>query len=417
MPHLKIRETPSVKRPGDLAVTLNELANARFTGARGWIREWPTTRLIAYALALGCILCAALGFRSAQAQALGPILGVNAAIGSLSVEQQNAILAQLHAAGVGYIRTGLTPDDKGVDLARRAQAQGIRILWLVQLQYRPGAPSRPWPNAFGVWGGPPLSAADPDQFRKYFEPLLAKLDAAGVTLAGFELGNEINSPMFNADFSLPAENAAHSREFNLEDLSHDPEAQQVAKGYLQYLKLLAVIKDARSRSKLNQRAAIVSAGLVFNEAPQAPRTTRLDAVSAAATLDFMRAHGLDDLADAYGVHTYPSTNDPGSPSAAAARRDRLQKYVLAECRPLGAGGGKPCWITEWGVPNHNASCPPDEKNQIALINETRSNFRSYIAQRRVLGLFYYAWLDTREGFAVYRCDHLTETGRLALAPF
>jgi hypothetical protein len=41
----------------------------------------------------------------------------------------------------------------------------------------------------------------------------------------------------------------------------------------------------------------------------------------------------------------------------------------------------------------------------------------YITQKRVLGLFYYAWLDSREGFAVYRCDHLTETGRLALAPF
>ena len=120
--------------------------------------------------------------------------------------------------------------------------------------------------------------------------------------------------------------------------------------------------------------------------------------------------------DAYGVHTYPWTNDPGDPSAAAGRRDRLQKYVLAECRPQGAGG-KPCWITEWGVPNHNASCPPDEKNQIILINETRSDFRPYVAQRRMLGLFYYAWLDRSEGFAVYRCDHLTETGRLALAPF
>ena len=96
--------------------------------------------------------------------------------------------------------------------------------------------------------------------------LLARLEGAGVTLAGFELGNEINSPMFNEDFSLPAENPSRSREFNLDDLSHDPEAQQVARGYLLYLKLLAVIKDVRSRSKLNQHAAIVSAGLVFNEA-------------------------------------------------------------------------------------------------------------------------------------------------------
>jgi len=351
------------------------------------------------------------------AQEENVVVGVNASMGSQSAEQQNIILAELHVAGVHFIRTGITPDDKGVDFARRAQAQGIHILWLVQLQYRPGAPSRTWPNAFNVWGGPPLSAADPDQFRRYFEPLLAQLEAAGVTLAGFELGNEINSPMFNADFSLPAENPSRSKEFNLGDLSHDPEAQQVARGYLQYLKLLAVIKDVRSRSKLNQHAAIVGTGLVFDEAPEAPRTSRLDAVSASATLDFMRAHGLDDLVDAYGVHTYPWTNDPGNPAAAAGRRERLQKYVLAECRQEGNADGKPCWITEWGIPNHDASCPPHETNQIALVKETRTNLQPYIAQKRVLGLFYYAWLDSREGFAIYRCDHLTETGHLGLAPF
>lgn len=352
-----------------------------------------------------------------HAQEQNVVVGVNASMGSLSIEQQNTILAKLHTAGVHFIRAGITPDAKGVDFARRAQAQGIRILLLVQLQYRLGAPSRPWPNAFNVWGGPPLSAADPDQFRKYFEPLLAMLEAAGITLAGFELGNEINSPMFNADFSLPAENPSRSKEFNLDDLAHDPEAQQVARSYLQYLKLLAVIKDVRSRSKLNQHVAIISAGLVFNEAPEAPRTARLDAVNASATLDFMRAHGLDDLVDAYGVHTYPWTNDPGNPAAVAGRRERLQKYVLQECRPDGSAGGKPCWITEWGIPNHDASCPAQETNQITLVNETRANFRPYIAEKRILGLFYYAWLDSREGFAIYRCDHLTQTGHLALAPF
>jgi hypothetical protein len=198
-----------------------------------------------------------------------------------------------------------------------------------------------------------------------------------VTLAGFELGNEINSPMFNSDFSMPAENPAHSREFNVADLAHDPEAQQVARGYLQYLKLLAVIKDVRSRSRLNQQAVIVSAGLVFNKAPAAPRTARLDAVSATATLDFMRANGLDDLADVYGVHTYPSTDKPGNPATAAGRRERLQKYVLAECRPQGSRPGKPCWITEWGVPNHDASCPPNETRQLTLVDGMRTDFRTY----------------------------------------
>jgi hypothetical protein len=349
------------------------------------------------------------------AMAASPVVGVNAPMGSLTIEQQNINLANLHAAGVHYIRAGITSDDKGIEFARRAQEQGISILWLVQLQYRPGAPIRPWPNEFNTWGGPPLSATDPDQFRKYFEPLLAKLEAANVTLAGFELGNEINSPMFNSDFSMPAETPTQSREFNLEDLSHDLEAQQVAKGYLQYLKLLAVIKDVRSRSKLNHHTPIVSAGLVFDEAPEAPRKARLDAVSGAATLDFMRVHGLDDLVDAYGVHTYPWVDRPGDPAAVAGRRERLQKYVLAECRPEGSTNGKPCWITEWGVPNHGTSCPPIETNQISLVNETRTNFRPYIAQGRVIGLIYFAWIDQEYG--IYRCGGVTGAGKLALSPF
>jgi hypothetical protein len=192
----------------------------------------------------------------------------------------------------------------------------------------------------------------------------------------------------------------------------------VARGFLQYLKLLAVIKDVRSRSKLNQHTPIVSAGLVFNEAPEAPRKARLDAVSGPATLDFMRAHGLDDLVDAYGVHTYPWVDNPGSPAAVAGRQERLQKYVLAECRPEGSTDGKPCWITEWGIPSpQDASCPVPESDtihQVQLIQETRNNFKPFIAQRKVTGLFYYAWLDQQYG--LFRCGALSDAGKLALGP-
>jgi hypothetical protein len=373
-------------------------------------------KLVGSVVTLGLLLCALAPSRSAQAQ--NAILGVVASLESMSVDQQNAVLGELHGAGVHFIRAGITSDEKGVDFARRAQAQGVKIDWLVQLQYRPDAAVRPWPNAFNTWGGSPLSAADPDRFRAYFEPLLARLDAAGVVLAGFELGNEINSPVFNADFSLPAEVPDQPKEFNLNDLSHDPEAQQVAKGYLQYLKLLAVIKDVRAHSTLNQHTPIVSAGLVYNESPESPRNVKLDAVSATATIDFMRANDLDHLVDAYGVHTYPWTNDPGNPVAVAGRRDRLSKYVLAQYRSGGSTSGKPSWITEWGIPNHDASCPPREANQIALVNETRANFRPYVLPRRVLALFYCAWVDKRgDPFSTYRCNQLTETGRLALAPF
>ena len=81
------------------------------------------TKLINGIVALGCILCASLGSRPVQAQTKDLVLGVNASMGSLSVEQQNAILAELHAAGIHYIRAGIAPDEKVAFHARN------RLIW------------------------------------------------------------------------------------------------------------------------------------------------------------------------------------------------------------------------------------------------------------------------------------------------
>lgn len=333
----------------------------------------------------------------------------------LGADQQNTVLNDLKGAGVRVIRTGISPDDKGVDFAKRAYARGIKIDFIVGVQFRPDAPTRPWrPTEFpGDWSGHPLSYADPEQFRAYFQPLLDKLDAAGVRLAAFELGNELNSAAFNAEFPLPGQ----GRMFSLEDLSHDPEAKQIAAGYLQYLKVLAALRDIRSHSKVNDRTPVLTAGFAVYEGPEGPiKGARTDSVSVNATLDFMRANGVDRLVDAYAVHVYPWSNSPGDPSAAAGRRDRLAKYVLAKCHPAGSPDGKPCWITEWGFKNVSSSCPPDEHAQIQLIQEMRNDFMPYIQQRKLLGLLYYAWIDDAEHYGVFRCGSLTNSGHLALQP-
>ena len=264
----------------------------------------------------------------------------------LTIPQQNSLLIDMKAAGVKLIRANITPDEKGLQLARTAKSLDIKIDWIVDLGgYQTGAPTRAYqPQTFPeMWEGHPLSYADPEQFRAYFTSMLANLEASGIKLAAFEFGNEINWAAYNAEFPLPGLGV----QFGLDDLYHDPEAKQIAVGYLRYLKLLKILKEIRDHTRLNRNTPILNAGLANFEQDAGPLYIhkKEDVVSIAATLDFMRAHGLDNLVDAYAVHVYSSQDRPGDPATAAERRERLEKYALAECRPAGSTDGKPCWIT------------------------------------------------------------------------
>ncbi|MDR3734585.1 MAG: hypothetical protein P4L10_03510 [Acidobacteriaceae bacterium] len=328
-----------------------------------------------------------------------------------SVDVQNAIISQLKTAGVRVIRVPLTPSDKDIDFAKRAFAQGIQIDAIIKLQYPQDAPTRPYqPEKFPhMWSGSPLSFADPELSKAQFQKLIEKLEASGITLAGLELGNEINQAAFNADFPLPGEGIT----FGLNDLYHDPEAKQIAKGFLQYLKVLAELKDVRDHSKLNQRTPIISAGLAGGGPEGHSPQKKKDSVSINATLQFLRTHGLDSLVDAYGVHTYPWNG--GTPEN---RKMSLEKYVIAECGHVNSRTGKPCWITEWGIVNDNISCPVDDTGRSPIVGEIMDDFREFAKQGRLTAALYFSWnMDPASKRSdVYRCGNLTESGKLALLP-
>jgi len=331
------------------------------------------------------------------------------------------MFSALKSNGVHAIRTSLDSDDKSIDFARRAYAMGIKIDWIAELKFRPGAPRRSHEEqqTYHVWDNAPLSWADPDAFRAYAAPIFEKLDQAGVVLAGIELWNEFNSAGFNGDFELPGE----GRVLNLDDLHHDKEGQQIAQGYLQYLKILAVLKDVRDHSRLNQHSPIISGGLTLGreEGPNPDmKKMRIDGVSANATLQFLKANGLNSLVDAYGVHVYPWDDGPGLPGPANARRSRLDKFNLSECGAA-SRGGRPCWITEWGFKYKTQSCPPpDETDHVTLVREMMSDFHSYVAAGRLTGLFYFAWnTDPWQKavggpWSVYRCNGPTQSGLQAV---
>lgn len=331
---------------------------------------------------------------------------------------QNATFSQLKAAGVQVIRCGITADGKGIDYAKRAAENGISVQLILSPQYPPGAPSRPYdPKNFpNMWGGHPLSYADPELSKTYYQSLFDQLDKNGIVLAGVELGNEINWAAFNPEFPLPGE----GKILSLHDLYNNPEGRQIAQGFLQYLKVLAVLKEVRDQSHLNHHVPIILAGMV--SAPDGEKlynNKKEDMVSLPATIGFLQANGLDTLVNAYGIHSYPSAAQPGNPVADTKRAARFTSVDIAECRPVGSKSGKPAWITEWGFNNTDQNCPVNDTARTVLVKQMMDVFAKAAAQGRLVGITYFAWNSDPwskqpDPYSLYRCGGLTPSGKTAI---
>ena len=114
-----------------------------------------------------------------------------------------AIVDQLKRNGVGSVRTSLRPDDKSMALAKALQSAGIGLVLNIGWKTEANAPERPEYPKPHIRAALPLSRIDPGLSKDYFQSVFDKLDAYGVTLAGVELGNEINWVDFNGDFPMP----------------------------------------------------------------------------------------------------------------------------------------------------------------------------------------------------------------------
>lgn len=330
-----------------------------------------------------------------------------------SEQEQETRLAELQSLGVHVIRFGMYAEDEDRNIAfiKRAYAHNISSDIILHGLYDPNAPQRPYrPKEFpGMWAGSPMSSLDPDRSSQYFQDLVNKLESSGIVLAGIELENEINMAGNNPDFSLPGE----GRVLGQADLEHDPEGQQVAKGYLQYLKVLAALKQVRDNSKLNKHTPLLPTSLVDieQEGPW-PTPKNYDGVSLGATLAFMRAHGLDDLVDAYNLHTYPWADSPGNQASAIHRMRRLRGLVEPICRL----GSKPCWITEWGFSYATKTDSlSEDKDHALLVKEMIGDFRQLAQEGRIAVLIYYSWIGDTQ-FDVNRGGGPTEAGKLVILP-
>ena len=308
-----------------------------------------------------------------RAHAQKMVVGVNVVgVDLASDQQQDALIAQLQRDGVKTIRTGLGGHgERYTSFVIKAYQLGIGSVVMVSpFAGNSGQHALPADAAAGrPWGLPALSDADPDGFSKWFVPTLARLEAAGVHVTAFELGNELNTPRFNADFRPEL---ISGRVLGLPDLDNprDREGNAVATGYRDYLRIMASLKGFRDHSKFNQKTPILSSMSADWGAPHnRKRGDRApDAVSIPDSIAFLRQNGLDELVDGYAVHTYPSAD----PSLSVAARAELleQRGVLSACRR----GAKPCWVTEWGFQNAAQACPLHDEARAQEIRAERGVF-------------------------------------------
>ena len=195
----------------------------------------------------------------ASAQPLGT--GVNFTNADrLSVAARDTNLDQMKAAGVKVIRTPLAQQwgagsfQPSVEVVRAAWSRGIKSLLVISLtapKYFPaGTSKRPAdPAAPSIWAAYRLQDVDPDLFAAAVAPLLQQLDDMGVALAGIELFNEIGNPAFNGDIAISGPRGGYLIGF--EDLL-DPAYADVARGYRNYIRVLAALKGDPRRSGCEQ---------------------------------------------------------------------------------------------------------------------------------------------------------------------
>ena len=341
-----------------------------------------------------------------------PVIGVNVNNPQwLPVERRAAIVDELAAASVRAVRVPYLPSMEAnystiLDFIERLHGRGIGVHLVMWPQYPADAPRRT-PGTPSGWPQPGLSKSDPERLRALASDLFQKLDTAGIRLVGLELDNEINWTEFNGDIPVPGQ----GRTLKVADLQASAAGRAVLAGFDAYLRSLAVLKAMRDASTQNRTTPIILAGL-SDPSPEWPTPfVRADAVDHADTLAYLKAHGLDALVDGYGAHTYTG---PGLTDA--QRREHLRRYVLLRCRPAGDAAGKPCWLTEWGMPLPTTSCPPDDAKRLPLVKAFRADLAPRVADGSVVALFYYPWDGQVDRLGIHVCGALTASGRVALSP-
>ncbi len=358
--------------------------------------------LLSCALVVLCALCQA---PAAAGEAPQGRIGINRVnLAWLSRQDQARVLAAIAASGATHVRLSLSrPVDRSIEALEIADRLGLRILLEIQLGNKDYYPEDVRPRSgFGrIWDVYRLSDLDLDRYRAGLRAALRAIDDRKIKLDAVEPGNEINYSAYNGDllvYRTPGRRTPRG-------VAEVADREAFARGLDAYVDAVRITREALLATVHSRGAAVVSAGLSDIGTGEADQRgmERLDPDEVVALL---RARGIDQFIDGYGIHLYPGRKS--EPALRLAVTD-----LLDFCQP--AGAGKPCWVTEWGIANTARSCPIDERDRERAIHAVRSTFQALIAERRLAAAFYYDW-DTQPSYSVWRCGRLSPAGVAAIAP-
>lgn len=319
------------------------------------------------------------------------------------------MIQQVASSGVKYVRIPLFPSEgsereKSIDLVGRFNAAGLQVnlnIYLINQSDIPPRPAIKYPQNIGECHS--YSSIDISKSKSFIHYMLTEFDKRNIKLAAIEVGNEMNWTPFNGDFRVPG----RGRAIGINELQHDPQYRGVARGFQAYIGALREIHAIRETLGVNRATPIISAGLADFGPAGASTGMGLDAVSPDTTIAYLRTLGLDALVDGYGIHTYDITGVESADHAGL-----LMRRTFSFC----GEGGKPCWLTEWGVNTETETCPPRDQRRVTIVSNWRTFMRELHSKGKLLASFYYSWSIPGDKVSLFQCGQLTRSGAIAIAP-
>lgn len=336
-----------------------------------------------------------------QSLARDAIMGVNRVnLNQLPPAERERIIRQMVENGVKVARLNIVrPTETGLETLRIARDNGLAIILnfgvLAPEYLRSGATERPAARRFTA--RPRLSDLDTGRFEQRFSWLWRRIEEIRPNLVAIEFSNELNWADFNGDLAV----GERGQVFDRATIATMPNNEAFGRGLDNYVAVLKIARRLRDAGTAFRSVPIVSAGTADIPRHWAERSGG-DVVEASTFLAALRQRGLFDVVDGIGLHLYPEGR---------GWQEHIRQ-AMTQCGTVETGG-RPCWITEWGVPNASATCPVDDTRRADLVRRMEAEFLGFAAMGRVRALVYYDW-DTHRSFSIWRCNGLTPTGRIVL---